>query len=121
MHVPVSLHEGYADITHNDVSVTCWNEFARYAFSSDHQCKVISSLYQKLLFNNVCGPSIPNDIDLPPVVQHAVDTSHVVKPAREACQNYDVQTINSALKSSHYGVSKQGSLYDDDPNLMLYI
>lgn len=117
----VSLCEGYECITHHDVSVTWWNEFARYAFSSDHQCKAISSLFQKLLFQDIKGPSIPNDIDLPPIVQHIVDPSLVVKPARETCRNYDVQTINLALKSSHFGVSKQGSSHDDDPFLMSYI
>ena len=83
MHVLVSLHPGYVGITHHDVSVTWWNEFARYAFSADHQCKVISSLYQKLLFNDICGPSIPNGIVFPPIEQHIVDPSLVIKPSRE--------------------------------------
>ena len=85
MHVLASLHEGDEEITHHDVSVTWWNEFARYTFSLDRGCQVISSLYQKLLFNDACGSSIPNEIDLPPVVQVIVDPSLVIKPAREVC------------------------------------
>ena len=119
MHVLASLQDGYKGITHHDVSVMWWNEFARYAFSSERGCQVISSLYQKLLFNDVCGPSIPNEINFPPVVQVILQPSLVVKPAREACRNYDVQTINSALKSSNYGASKQGSSHDDDDRFLM--
>lgn len=118
MHVLVSQHEEYAGVTHHDVSVTWWNEFARYAFSSERGCQDISSLYQKLLFNDVCGPSIPNELSLAPAVRSIVDPSLVVKPARESCQNYDVQTINSALNSSCISVCNRGIFQDDDPFTM---
>ena len=51
-----------------------------------------------MLFNDIKGPSIPNGIELPPIQQTLLDTLLEVKSTKETCLNYDVSTINLALK-----------------------
>jgi hypothetical protein len=97
MHVLSSISREYEGITHHDVSVTWWKEFIKYAFSDDPSCQKVAILYQKLLFNDTRGPSVPKGIELPPVMSTILDQSLVMKPTNESCLNYDVATINSAL------------------------
>ena len=106
MHVLSSISGEYMGITHHDVSVTWWKEFTKYAFTDDTCCQKVASLYQKLLFNDTRGPSIPPQgrIELPPVLPTILDPRLIVKPTNESCVNYNVATINSALmrsKQSH--------------------
>lgn len=114
MHVLTSIDEGYAGITHHDVSVIWWNEFVKYAFSNEPHCRVISSLYQTLLSNDICGPSIPVGIELPPVMPNILDPLLVVKPTVETCVNYDVETINLALRQSRFNNFESNLCCGDD-------
>ena len=114
MHVLCSLQAQYAGITHHDVSVMWWNEFVKYAFSPDPNCQTISSLYHELLFNDISGPSIPTGIELPPIMPTILDASLIVKPTKETCVNYNVATINLALKQARSGATLDCNVFGDD-------
>jgi hypothetical protein len=110
MHILRSLSEDYSGVTHHDVCVTWWQEFLAYGFSNDPKCREVSSLYKQLLFNDIKGPSLPNGIELPPIQATIVDASLAVKPTKETCLNYDVSTINLALKRSNFSIVEANHL-----------
>ena len=119
MHILSSLSNDYLGITHHDVCVTWWQEFLAYGFSNDPKCHNISSLYKQLLFNDIRGPSIPNGIELPPIQPNLADTLLAVKPTKETCLNYNVSTINLALRRSNFSdvEPSRTSLLGEEPTL----
>ncbi|KAI2492022.1 hypothetical protein MHU86_22547 [Fragilaria crotonensis] len=115
---PELLSNDYLGITHHDVCVTWWQEFLAYGFSNDPKCHNVSSLYKRLLFNDIRGPSIPNGIELPPIQPTLADTSLAVKPTKETCLNYDVSTINLALRRSNFSDVEPNGLFGcEEPTL----
>lgn len=100
MHVLCLICPDYQGITHHDVSVTWWSEFARYGFSSDPNHKEISLLYSRLLMDDVHGPTIPDGIDLPRMQRiHSVQNpSLVVKATIDTCVNYSAASIRIAMR-----------------------
>ncbi len=45
---------------------------------------------------------IPNGIELPPIQPNLADMLLAVKPTKETCLNYNVSTINLALRRSNF-------------------
>ena len=119
MHILSSLSNDYLGITHHDVCVTWWQEFLAYGFSNDPKCHNISSLYKQLLFNDIRGPSIPNGIELPPIQPNLADMLLAVKPTKETCLNYNVSTINLALRRSNFSDAEPNrtSFSGEEPTL----
>ena len=114
MHVLNTIDAEYAGIRHHDVAVTWWNEFFKYGFSTEPSCQKVSSLYHKLLFNDTRGPSLPKGSVLPPIMADMIDISFVVKQTKETCLNYNMATINVALRRC----SASSSMGSDDLLLM---
>jgi hypothetical protein len=102
MHVLCSVCNGYLGVTHHHVCLSWWQEFLAYGFSKDPKCHNLWYLYKQLLFHDIEGPSIPYGIELPPVQQALVDASLALKATKESCLNYNVSTINLALKQSNF-------------------
>jgi MULE transposase domain len=111
MHVLSAISKDYAGITHHDVAVTWWKGFVKYAFNDVPG--PAPSLYQKLLYADTRGPSVPLEMELMPVNPVILDESLVCKPTKEMCLNYSVAAINRALSNSTFlGESTLGHAHD---------
>lgn len=121
MHILSSLDADYVGVSHHDVSVTWWNEFARYAFSAstDTTSKTLSTLYKRLLFNDVCGPSLSDAVSQRRFASNiAIENPKlVILTTKETVQNYDVPTINAALRRSRDGNYHGVDDYDDGSSI----
>ncbi len=57
----------------------------KYGFSNEPNCKRVASLYKEVLFNDIRGPSLPKEAQLPPVQPNIVNPFFVVNPTKETC------------------------------------
>ena len=96
------------------MAVTWWKELIKYGFSTEPSCQKVSSLYHKLLFNDISGPSLPKGSELPPIRSNIIDLSFVTKQTKQTCVNYNLATINVALRRSSASNSRLTTLGSDD-------
>jgi hypothetical protein len=93
MHVLSSISKDYTGINHHDVAVMWWRKgFVKYAFNN--LPGPVPLIYQKLLYADTFGPSVPLEMEFMPVDPVILDESFVCKPMKEMCLKYSVVAIN---------------------------